>query len=199
MPDDSDIPPDGFDEILDWLDPDRERAAQIYEELRQRLIKIFGWNGCADPEGMADETFDRVAKKIHDARPTYKGNPRLFFYGFANNLVKEYRKKLGLSVSLDDDFDRPAPEPEEEEDEAPDVEKECFHACLQKLSRENRDLILSYYAEEKQAKINHRKDLARQLGVTMTTLRVRMARIRTSIEECVARCVAENDGGNETD
>ena len=35
-----------FDTLLDWLDPDRERAGQKYETIRLKLIKIFtsrGW------------------------------------------------------------------------------------------------------------------------------------------------------------
>jgi len=200
MPRESDVPPDSFDEILAWLDPDREEAGRIYEELRHRLIKIFGWNGCADPAGMADETFDRVANKVHKVRQTYKGDPRLYFYAVANNLIREYRKTLKSYVPIED-VDLPAspPEQEEEEEEVPNVEKECFYACLRDLSEENRDLILSYYAKEKQAKIDHRKALARQLGVTITNLRVRMSRLRTSIEECTARCVDLRAGGSEMD
>jgi hypothetical protein len=77
MPRNSDIPPESFDEILAWLDPDRELAAATYVELRHALVKIFSWNHCADPEGMTDETFDRVAKQVHHLRETFEGNPKL--------------------------------------------------------------------------------------------------------------------------
>ena len=60
---DSAIPTESFEEILAWLDPDREIAASLYLRLREDLAKIFKWRGCSDPEGLTDEVFDRVAKE----------------------------------------------------------------------------------------------------------------------------------------
>ncbi len=41
------------------------------------------------------------------------------------------------------------------------------------------------------AKIDHRTEMARQLGVSIETLRVRMCRIRTALEKCIKRCLDE--------
>src|SRR5215210_4486955 len=97
---DSAIPPESFDEILAWLNPDRDLAGLIYVQLRDDLTKIFTWNRCPDPEGLTDEVFDRVAKKVHDLRHTFVGDPKLFFYGVARNLTKEIPKKLKTQMSL---------------------------------------------------------------------------------------------------
>src|SRR5215470_15372356 len=97
---DSSIPPDSFEEILAWLNPDRELAGQMYVQLRHDLAKLFVWGRCADPEGLTDEVFDRVAKKVHEIRPTYVGNPRFYFLGVANNVVKEDLKKVKTQVPL---------------------------------------------------------------------------------------------------
>lgn len=183
---DPSIPPESFEEILAWLHPDREAAAVIYVRLRHDLAKIFTWNHCNDPEGLTDEVFDRVAKKVHHLRETYEGDPRLFFYGVARNLVKEVPKKIKMQVSLEDS-DLPSNAPEVEETE--NMREECLHSCLQKLSAEKRELILNYYAKEKQAKIEHRTEMARQLGTTVETLRVRVYRIRATLEECIERCL----------
>ena len=48
-----------FDTLLDWLDPDRERAGHRYETIRLRLIKIFTSRGCPEAEELADETINR--------------------------------------------------------------------------------------------------------------------------------------------
>jgi len=188
MPRNSDIPAEGFDETLAWLSPDRELAGGMYVDLRRDLIKIFAWNHCADPEGMTDETFDRVAKQVHDLRGTFKGNPKLFFYGVVRNLIKEYHKKVKSFVPIED-VDLPADPPEEEEEESADLRAECLEACLGELSSAKRELILAYYAKEKQAKIDHRSEMARQLGVSMETLRVRAYRIRATLEACIERCL----------
>lgn len=185
---DSAIPPQSFEEILAWLDPDRDVAANLYLQLREDLANIFRWRGCDDPEGLTDEVFDRVAKKVREVRPTYQGDPRLYFRAVANNLVKENLKKAKSQVSLEDvDLKQPITI-ESQDEEAAEIE-ECLQSCLQNLSTKNRELILGYYAEEKQAKIDHRSELAQRLGIKLETLRVRVFRIRTSLQECIERCL----------
>ncbi len=190
MPRNSDIPPESFDEILAWLNSDRELAGRMYVDLRYALVRIFGWNHCADPEGMTDETFDRVAKQVRHLRDTFEGDPKRFFYGVARNLIKEYQRKVKSYVSIED-VQLPGDSPQEIEEETSEMQEECLQACLRNLTSENRNLILAYYAQEKQAKIDHRTEMARQLGVSIETLRVRMCRIRTALEKCIKRCLDE--------
>ena len=57
---------EAFDSLLSWLDPDREWAGEKYEVIRARLIKVFAYRGCHTPEELADETINRVAKKIDE-------------------------------------------------------------------------------------------------------------------------------------
>ena len=182
------VPTESFEEILAWLNPDREVAATMYVQLRHDLAKIFTFRGCTDPEGLTDEVFDRVAKKIHEVRPTYVGDPRLYFRAVANNLVKEDLKRPKTQVSLEEPELREPTTTESDEGDAEDME-ECLRSCLQKLSAENRKLIVDYYAKEKQAKINHRSELAQQLGISVETLRVKVYRIRVSLQGCIERCL----------
>jgi RNA polymerase sigma factor (sigma-70 family) len=184
---DSAIPPESFDEILAWLNPDRDVAAEMYIQLRHDLTKLFMWGRCADPEGMTDETFDRVAKKVHQVRQSYQGDPRLYFRAVANNLIKENFKKIKTQVSLDD-IDLPGHQTIETTEETADIE-DCLQSCLRKLDNEKRRLILAYYAKEKQAKIDYRDELAQRLGISVETLRVRAFRIRASIEGCIVICL----------
>jgi len=182
------IPPESFEEILAWLDPDREVAATMYVQLRHDLAKIFKWRGCSDAEELTDEVFDRVAKKVHQVRPTYEGDPRYYFRAVANNLVKENLKKVKTRVSLDDAELAEPIATKDEEDHRLDMQ-ECLKSCLPKLSRENRKLIVAYYAKEKRAKIDNRTELAQQLGIPVETLRVKVHRIRLSLQQCIERCL----------
>lgn len=181
------IPPQSFDEILAWLNPDRNEAAKMYVQLRDDLTRIFGWNRCADPDGLTDEVFDRVARKVHKVRQTFDGDPKLFFYGIARNLIKESPKRIKKQVSIED-TDLPAPDPKPE-DESAAVLEECLNSCLQKLTGQKRELILNYYAKEKQAKIDYRNELARKMGISVETLRVRVHRIRGTLEKCIEQCL----------
>ena len=193
---DQPLPPESFDEILAWLNPDREVAATLYVQLRHDLTKIFTWNRCSDPEGMTDEVIDRVAKKVHELRQSFEGDPRLFFYGVARNLLKENPRKTKTQVSLQD-VNLPANIATQEE-ETTDMREECLRLCLQKLSSEKRELILTYYTNEKRAKIDDRTELARRLGTSVETLRVRAYRIRSALEQCIQRCLNRSADENET-
>ena len=185
---DSAIPPESFDEILAWFNPDRDVAASIYLELRESLAKLFAVNHCSDPQWLTDETFDRVAKKVREVRQNYAGDPRFYFYGIARNLIKEESKKIKRYASLND-IDPPAKAIDETEHESAEMRDECLLFCLKRLGAEKRNLIRSYYAKEKQAKIDHRAELAKQLGMKVETLRVNVHRIRNTLEECIGRCL----------
>lgn len=194
----STAPAEGFDELLAWLNPDRELAAATYLDLRRALVKIFVWHRCADPEGMTDETFERVIKQVHHLRKTFEGDPRHFFYGVAKNLIKEYQRTIKTHVAIEDVHLAGGP-PQEADEETSEMREECLFSCLQKLTAEKRDLILAYYAREKSAKIEQRIAMAEQLGVSMETLRVRMYRIRITLEECIEHCLDKVEHVNETD
>jgi len=198
MPQKQDMPREAFDDLLTWLDPNREVAISTYMDLRFALSRIFLWNQCADPQGMTDETFDRVARKLPKLKETFEGDPKLFFYGVANNLIKEYRKKIKSFSPLE--FIEPSVNPlQEAEEECPDLREECLYMCLGKLTTEKRRLILDYYSKEKQAKIIHRAKMARELGVSLEALRVRMLRIRATLLKCIEACLDEMESKGETD
>jgi len=185
---DSSIPPESFDEILAWLNPDRDVAGSIYVQLREDLTKIFTWNRCADPEGLTDEVFDRVAKKVHHLKDSYVGDPKLYFYGVARNLIKEIPKKIKMQTSLQGTEQASDPRHELEQETAM-MREDCLRSCLQKLRKDKRELILEYYAKDKQAKIDHRTEMAERLGITVETLRVKAYRIRATLEQCIERCL----------
>src|SRR5690348_4141461 len=84
---------EAFDALLDWLDSDREQAGIKYEEIRERLIKIFTGRGCVDAEDLADETINRVTKRLSEIRKEFKGDPARYFFGVANMVFKEYMRR----------------------------------------------------------------------------------------------------------
>jgi DNA-directed RNA polymerase specialized sigma24 family protein len=172
---------ESFDALLAWLDPSREEAGRIYEEIRLRLIKIFTCRGCSEPEDLADETINRVSKKLKEIESTYSGARAPYFFGVANKVHLEYLRR------------RPVPAPPADAVKSEDMEKEytCLEKCMENLTSDNRELVLQYYQGEKSAKIVHRKQLADQLGIALNALRIRAHRIRTTLQECVEGCLQE--------
>jgi DNA-directed RNA polymerase specialized sigma24 family protein len=192
MPTKRNITHESFDAVLSWLDEDRDAAGAKYEQLRSSLIRILGWHGCFDAEGLADEVLDRVAEKVDQLRPTYVGDPRAYFYAVANNVAREQRKQNKLRVSIDDSKVASAAVVHHNElTDPPSLPVKCFSKCLAAMSDDKRRLLLDYYREQKRDKINHRKVLATRLGLDITALRVRIHRLRLSLEQCIERCLRE--------
>ncbi len=175
----SDLTQETFDKLLAWLNPDPEQAGKKYEEIHRQLIKIFTCRGCTCPEDLADETINRVARKTQEIAASYVGDCSLYFYAVARNVYLEYVRKRPVREPP------PTLEPRNESD----LEYECLEQCMQRLPPTNRDLILDYFQEEKQAKIDHRKELAQRMGIGPNALRIQIHRIRTSLEQCVIECV----------
>jgi DNA-directed RNA polymerase specialized sigma24 family protein len=182
----SNIPPESFNELLAWLDPDREVAAKKYLELRKDLEKIFTWRGGLDPEGLTDDTIERVARNIHELRRDYEGDPLRYFHGVAKYVMLEHRRFTQTQTTLDDSVAETALGIK---DEIIELRQDCLESCLNALKPEQRKLILSYYEETKGAKIKHRAELAKELGLSTEALRVRTSRIRVSLHQCIKQCL----------
>ena len=168
-----------FDRLLGWLDSDPDRAGLIYEKIRWRMIAILASRGCAIPEELADETMDRVARRVVDIRETYAGEKALYFLGVMNNVHHEYLKRPMMSrpVEIIDDVD------EKEQTHL------CLEKCLGKLTSNSRQMIERYYSKDKKAKIVLRKRIAEEFGISVNTLRLRALRIREKLQMCIEQCL----------
>jgi DNA-directed RNA polymerase specialized sigma24 family protein len=60
---------------------------------------------------------------------------------------------------------------------------------LGNLPDESREIIITYYENEKGIRIQYRKQLAARLGITPNALRINAHRIRMSLETCVKECL----------
>ena len=171
-----------FDSLLAWLDPDRERAAGKYEQIRRRLIKLFSCRGRQDADELADETINRVTLKAPEVSKEYVGDPALYFYGVAQKVFLEsLRRKQPCPL--------PPSHPSPEQSEETEREYECLERCMESLAPASRELVLDYYRDDRRAKIDHRKELAARLGIAQNALRIRVHRIRATLQECVGGCV----------
>jgi len=172
---------ESFETLLAWLSPDRDEAGKRYENIRVRLIKIFACRGCSESEDLADETINRVTRKLSEIQDTFTGDPALYFYGVANKVHLEYLRKKP----------KPVPLPSPPDPERLEQEYACLEKCVEQLTSTNRTIMLQYYREEKRAKIEHRKQLADQLGIALNALRIRAHRLRTVLQGCVKTCLQE--------
>src|SRR5689334_12887337 len=126
---------ESFERLLAALDRDRDRAAMAYERLRERTIGLLRWWGAVRPDELADETLDRVARKLMDGAPIVDGSfgayvrgvARLVFYESGRDRVEPL---TGREV---------APALRSAEIEAA---SECLERCLASLIPADRSLLL---------------------------------------------------------
>lgn len=176
---------EAFDELLAWLNPDRDTAGRKYEDIRDRLIRIFIHRGCLSAEELADTTINKVARKVNEIRSYYVGDPALYFCGVARNVYAEYSRRAVELPDLTDTLSAPVPE----EFDDSEFEHHCLDKCLKSMTPRDRELLLAYYREDHGPKIEQHKEMARRLGVTVNALRITICRLRASFKKCMQKCV----------
>ena len=177
---------EAFDGLLTALDSDSERAGQIYQDIRDHLIRMFVWRGCSEAEDYADETINRVARKLTTGEkfsdvPTY-------CFGVGCMLLKEFHKKQERNRRALEQLNRDDKSNELELNEE-ELRTSCLEECLRKQSEADQQMILAYYQGDKRDKIENRKRLAARLNLSVNTLRMKALRLREKLEECVMKCM----------
>jgi DNA-directed RNA polymerase specialized sigma24 family protein len=174
-----DLTADTFERLLEALDPDRERAAVAYERLRYRVIGLLRWWGSAAAEQLADDTLDRVARKLQEGAPIAPGSLGAYVRGVARLVFYEStREPLVPLAGREPEMHAPS-----EASEAAD----CLDRCLASWGAGDRDLLLRYYDAGKASDL--RRQMADELGISATALRIRTHRLRTRLERCVSTCL----------
>lgn len=188
---------DAFDVLLARLDRDPQRAGQQYEAIRRGLVTFFECRGSHVPEELADETINRVARRLLEGKEIYADSPASYFHGVARNVLKEqWQAPVAISTPLD--MVPPARLADRgaqlhEARAAREVQEhrlDCLDQCLSGIDVRDRELILAYYQGETSVKIANRKRLAARLGIALTALRIRALRIRERLERCVEGCLS---------
>ena len=177
-----------FANLLGSLDADWERAGEKYEDLRRTLIRFFEWRGAPFPEEHADETFNRVARKLDEGVKVKKIGG--YCYEVARLVCLEaFKGRDSKRVPLEAIKFAAAVADTTGEGVEKELRLACLDDCLGVLPAESRELIVEYYRDEKRCRIDHRKALAERLGLRRDALANRTQRVRDRLEQCVADCL----------
>lgn len=185
-----------FRRFLSWLG---DSSGEKYLEMHRRLVCYFDRKNCLSPAELADETLNRIARRLEEEGAITDTMPVRYCYIVAKFVFLEYlRRSEHSQVSLDElsGSEHPALrlatalEPGNVKENKEKL-LECFERCLQDLERDHRDLITQYYYGDQRTKIENRRKLAARLGLTTNALTIRACRIRDKLEACVSKCYAE--------
>jgi DNA-directed RNA polymerase specialized sigma24 family protein len=184
---------EAFESLLRWLDEGKSSGGEKYLEMRRRLVAYFNRKHCLTPDELADDTLNRVARRLTEANIT--DCPAKYCYIVARFVFLEHlRGKERNNLQLEEVVDQTRMDclttPERQADE---LEKllNCLERCMAELNPANRDIIHRYYTGKERIKIENRRALADSLGITMNALSIRACRIRDRLEACVRQCANE--------
>jgi DNA-directed RNA polymerase specialized sigma24 family protein len=172
-----------FRRLLRWLDGSVDSAGERYLEMRRRLVAYFDRRGCRSPDDLADETLDRVSRRLEEEGAIEDDAPGRYCYIVAKFVFLEYVRREGREAAGGMAEVASAPEPPSTDDER----LVCLDRCLGELAATDRELILEYYGLG-QPNPERRRALAARLGLSPNALAIRACRIRDRLEVCVRAC-----------
>jgi DNA-directed RNA polymerase specialized sigma24 family protein len=181
---------EAFQRLLEWFDEGENSDGEKYLEIRQRLVSFFDRKNCLNADELADETLNRVARRLTEAEIESE-TPAKFCYITARFVFLEsLREKEKTNVPLDGVEQKiSANQTANEETEIREKRLNCLEKCVSGLETANRELIVGYYYGTERVKIENRRALAEKFGVSANALSIRACRIRDKLETCVGKCV----------
>ena len=189
--------PGAFRHLLTWLDEGVDSDGERYVEMRRRLVSYFGRKRCLSPDELADETLNRVARKLEEHGTITDASPAHYCYIVAKFVFLEYlrgveRRQTSFDEvrAVPDMMSRPAEARADEDAVAAERRFDCLDRCLRQLTAYDRALILEYYSGDQGPGIERRRQLAARLGLTANALTIRACRIRGALQACVNGCTA---------
>ena len=176
--------PTAFRSLLAWLDGGADSSGQSYVEMRRRLVSYFQRKRCPSADDLADETLNRVARRLEEEGGIRDATPSHYCYIVAKFVFLEHLRLTNRMRTSAAEAARPSlPAAEDEESRL-----DCLDRCLLRLTPQERKIILGYYKGNQRRKIEQRRALAVDLAVTANALAIRACRIRIKIEACVQGC-----------
>ena len=185
---------EAFDRLLNWLDQGRASQGERYLEIRDRLVAYFSRKNCSTPDDLADETLNRVARRLTEQTIDQDENPAKYCYIVARFVFLEYLRgsqKNELALNELRNPQRDVVIGANDENALKEHMLGCLEKCLDALEPLSREIIVRYYLGEERSKIENRHALAESLGITTNALAIRACRIRDKLESCVKKCIQE--------
>lgn len=183
-----------------------ESADEQYKLLRQKLHSFFERRGCLSPEDLANETLDRVSRKLSKGEGVSAQNLARYCYGVASHILREHWRSsvqdaiyiLPIAHNVPIFESQQQTEIETSANQETDISLHYLQTCLEQLPPEDRLLILKYYeyGSDDQPITEKRLRLAQNLGIGISALRVRAHRIRERLSDQLAHLM-EAHGSNQ--
>lgn len=189
------VPWEKFEVFLTWLDNGTDSQGRSYLEMRTKLVTYFERKNCIEVDDLADETLSRVARRLDEEGSLEADSPAQFCYIVARYVFLEYlRRPQSKSVQIDENksesaINRPVVVPDDDDASIKEAMLACLDSCTARLETTSNRLIIRYYQGSERVKIENRRAMAEELGITVNALSIRAYRIRERLHDCVKQCM----------
>ena len=143
------LTPNAFERLLKWLDEGASSDGRKYLEMRQRLVAYFDRKNCSAPNELADETLNRVARRLEEENVTDSETPAAkYCYIVARFVFMEYlraSKRIACYLMTSGDSRHGTNFAESKLDNEKETQEQllnCLEHCTDKLDSLNRNMIL---------------------------------------------------------
>src|SRR2546423_11014920 len=89
-----------FQRLLGWLDEGADSDGQKYLEMLRRLVSYFDRKNCSTPDELADETLNRVARRLEEEGSIETDAPARYCYTVARHAFMEHLRGPRQSDAL---------------------------------------------------------------------------------------------------
>ena len=180
-----------FDQLLIWLDDGVDSAGQGYLDMRRRLVRYFERKRCVDANDLADDTLNRVMRRLEEEGTITAASPSQYCHIVAKFVLLEYvRQGAQTHAHRPVPADRLHAVQTNEQSDSGQTLHDCLERCLGELEPDEALLLVEYYQGEQRAKIERRRGLAAEFDLSPNALSIRACRIRDKLEACINRCRA---------
>ena len=184
--------PRAFEHLLRWLDGGQDSGGEKYLEARRRLVAYFDRKNCPAPDDLADETLNRVARRLEEEGTIESESPAKYCYIVARFVLMEHRRDALKTQRAIEEMRVSSAGNDRGETRNGWTEESmlsCLERCAGRLQPRDRDTIVRYYVGSGRAKIENRRALAGSLGISLNALSIRACRLRDLLHDCVRRCL----------
>jgi DNA-directed RNA polymerase specialized sigma24 family protein len=173
--------------LLARLGTDPDAAGGEYRRLHRRLVVYFESHGSLEPGRDADDTLDRLARKLGEGH-VIRDVPA-YLHGLARNVLRESWRRARRERAGNEAMATRTPS----EPAADEVLWRCFERGLAELEPASRELLLAYYSAAQTPNRAWRKQLAATRGLSLNALRIRVFRAREDLRERLRRCLGASE------
>jgi DNA-directed RNA polymerase specialized sigma24 family protein len=196
-----------FTRLLEWLDNGTDSHGETYLEMRRRLTAYFDRRDRPFPDDLADDTLSRIGRTLErDGAIAVTPQARYCYVVAKFVLLEDIRRERRHPHAVESSGigsdswhgGRLTSMTRDEESADREARLECLDRCLQAIGPQQRALIIDYHREEGRRGIERRRELAKQMGISMNALGIRACRIRAALEAQMAVCCGARQFGRAT-